>query len=42
MEPDEILCRYVLMHEKERRLDEVHDGVAGGHFGGRATSMKIL
>ena len=40
--PDEILCRYVLLHEQERVLVEAHGRIARGHYGGRATTRKIL
>ena len=42
MGPDEILRRYVLSHEKESILVEVHVRIPRGHYGGRATAIKIL
>ena len=42
MGPTKILHRYVLPHEQERILVEVHDGVSSGHYGGYATYRKIL
>ena len=39
---NEILCRYVLEHEKTTILIEAHDGVAGGHYAGRAMTQNIL
>ena len=39
---DEVLRRYVLLHEHERILEEAHDGVTGGHYGGHTTARKIL
>jgi len=36
--PDEILRRCILDHEKASILEEVHRGVARGHYGGKATS----
>ena len=36
--PDEILCRYVLEHERRRILEEAHVGVAGGHYAGKPTA----
>ena len=42
MGPDEILCRYVLPHEKERILAEAHNEVVEGHYGGHTTTRKIL
>ena len=35
MGPDEIMCQYVLPHERGRVLAKAHDGIAGGHYGGR-------
>ena len=42
MGPNEILHRSVLPHDQERILAEVHDEIAGGHYGGCATTKKIL
>ena len=42
MGPDDILRWYVLPHEQGRILAKAHDGVAGGHYGGHANSIKIL
>ena len=40
--PDEILRRCVFDHERKRVMDEVHAGVSGGHYAGKATVCKIL
>jgi len=40
--PDEILRRYVLEHERPFIIEESHEGLAGGHYAGNATSHKIL
>ena len=40
--PDDILRRYVLEHERSLNLTEAHEGVAGGHYAGSATTKKIL
>ena len=40
--PDEILRRCVLPHEQGKKLAEAHAGVTSGHYGGRATSRKVL
>jgi hypothetical protein len=37
-----ILRRCVLEHERPIILEEVHDGIVGGHYAGRATTQKIL
>ena len=42
MGPDEILCHCVLEHEWPMTLNEVHAGVAGGHYAGKAILRKIL
>ena len=42
MGSDEILCRYVLEHEQKRIIEEVHAGIAGGHYEGIATVQKVL
>ena len=39
---DEILRHYVLEHERTMVLNEEHDGVAGGHYVGKATVRNIL
>ena len=38
----EILCRYVLEHERRRIIEEVHAGIVGGHYIGKATTQKVL
>ena len=40
--PDEIFRQCVLSHEQRNILEEGHAGVAGGHYGGRATTRKLL
>ena len=40
--PDEILCIYVLEHERRRTLEEEHVGVAGGHYAGKPIVQKVL
>ena len=42
MGPYEILRRYVLEHERPMIFNEVHAGVAGVHFSGKASVKKIL
>jgi hypothetical protein len=39
---DNILRRCVLNHERQDILWECHNGVAGGHVGGKATAQKVL
>lgn len=39
---DEVLRRYVLEHERHAIVAEAHDGVAGGHYAGKATTKKVL
>ena len=39
---DEILHRYVLLHEQERILAEALGGIIGGHYKGRTTARKII
>jgi transposase InsO family protein len=39
---DSILRRCVLDHERQDILWECHNGVAGGHVGGKATAQKVL
>ena len=40
--PDEILRWCILPHEQGSILEEAHAGIAGGHYGGRATARKVL
>ena len=42
MGADEVLRRYILEHEWHAILVEAHEGVAGGHYAGKATTKKIL
>jgi hypothetical protein len=42
MGTDSILRRYVLEHERPRVLTEAHEGIAGGHYIGKATTQKVL
>jgi transposase InsO family protein len=42
MGADSILRRYVLEHERPRVLAEAHEGIAGGHYTGKATAQKVL
>ena len=42
MGSDKILHRYVLEHERRRILEEAHDGIAGGHYVGKAIAQKVL
>jgi hypothetical protein len=37
-----ILQRYILAHERPRILAEAHEGIAGGHYAGKATVQKVL
>jgi hypothetical protein len=39
---DGILRRCVLEHERPMILEEVHDGIAGGHYAGRENEQNIL
>jgi hypothetical protein len=39
---DNILRRCVLNHERQDILWECHNGVVGGHVGGKATAQKVL
>ena len=41
MEPDEILHRCILEHERLMILKEAHASVMGGHYGGKYTVQKI-
>ena len=40
--PDEVLRKYVMLHEKEAIIREAHLGTVGGHFVGKPTTQKIL
>jgi hypothetical protein len=42
MGADIILRRCVLEHERPRILAEAHEGIAGGHYAGKATTQKVL
>jgi hypothetical protein len=42
MGADSILRRCVLEHERPRILVEAHDGIARGHYAGKATVQKVL
>jgi hypothetical protein len=42
MGADGILRRCVLEHERPVILEEVHDGIVGGHYAGRETAQNIL
>jgi hypothetical protein len=42
MGADNILRRCVLEHERPRILAEAHEGIAGGHYAGKATAQKVL
>jgi hypothetical protein len=42
MGADSILRRCVLEHERPRILAESHEGIAGGHYAGKATVQKVL
>lgn len=39
---DGIIRRCVLTHERQGILWECHSGVAGGHYGGKAITQKVL
>jgi hypothetical protein len=39
---DSVLLRCLEKSEAEKVLQELHDGPAGGHFGGDTTTHKIL
>ena len=39
---DEILCRYVLEHERRRIIEEAHARIAGGHYAGKSIAHKVL
>ena len=42
MGPDEILRRCVMEAEQPLILTESHEGLAGGHYAGKATAQKVL
>jgi hypothetical protein len=42
MGADRILRRCVLEHERPIILVEAHEGIAGGHYAGKAISEKVL
>jgi len=42
MGPHEILRRCVMEAEKPLILAESHEGIAGGHYAGKATAHKVL
>jgi hypothetical protein len=42
MGPDEILRRCVMEVERPLILTEAHEGIAGGHYAGKATAQKVL
>jgi hypothetical protein len=42
MGTDSILRRCVLEHERPKILVESHEGIAGGHYAGKATTQKVL
>ena len=42
MGPDEILCRYVLLHKQERVLAKACGGIAIGHYGWHGDARNIL
>jgi hypothetical protein len=42
MGPDEILRRCVMEAELPMILEEAHEGIAGGHYAGKATTQKVL
>jgi hypothetical protein len=42
MGPDEILRRCVMEAERPLILSEAHEGIAGGHYVGKATAQKVL
>jgi hypothetical protein len=42
MGPDEILRRCVMEAERPLILAEAHEGIAGGHYAGKATAEKVL
>jgi hypothetical protein len=42
MGPDEILRRCIMEAEIPLILAEAHEGIAGGHYVGKATTQKVL
>lgn len=42
MWPNEILCRYILEHERLSISIETHRGVVGGHYARKSTMEKVL
>jgi hypothetical protein len=42
MGPDEILRRYVMEAERTLVLAKSHEGIARGHYAGKATMQKVL
>jgi hypothetical protein len=42
MGPDEILRICVMEAERPVILEEAHEGIAGGHYAGKATAQKVL
>jgi hypothetical protein len=42
MGADNILRICVLEHERPRILVEAYEGIAGGHYEGKATAQKVL
>jgi hypothetical protein len=42
MGPDEILRRCVMEEECPMILEEDHEGIARGHYGGKAIAQKVL
>jgi hypothetical protein len=42
MGADNILRRCVLEHERPRILAGAHEGIATGHYAGKATAHKVL
>jgi transposase InsO family protein len=42
MGPDKILRRCGMEAERPMILEESHEGIAGGHYGGKATTQKVL
>ena len=42
MGPYEILCLYVLEHERQMVLNKGHASVAGGHYAEKAMVQNIL
>ena len=42
MGPDKILRRCVMEAERPLILAEEHEGIAGGHYTGKATVQKVL